>query len=111
MPTSPRDAGRTKSTLGVGHKIATVDFLLVLSRYHLPWGTDSDTLTISWTERDGPPVSRPKRRGFGTMVTKEMAERSLKGNVDLDYAPSGATWRLTCPAANALEHRQPAEIA
>jgi hypothetical protein len=23
--------------------------------------------------------------------------------VDLDYAPSGLTWRLTCPAANALE--------
>jgi len=32
-----------------------------------------------------------------------MAERSVGGVVDLDYAPSGLTWRLTCPAANALE--------
>jgi hypothetical protein len=32
-----------------------------------------------------------------------MAERSVGGQVDLDYAPSGMTWRLTCPAANALE--------
>jgi hypothetical protein len=32
-----------------------------------------------------------------------MAERSVNGTVDLDYAPSGLTWHLTCPAANALE--------
>jgi hypothetical protein len=35
-----------------------------------------------------------------------MAERSVDGKVDLDYAPSGLTWRLACPAANALEPRQ-----
>jgi hypothetical protein len=27
----------------------------------------------------------------------------VDGTVDLDYAPSGLTWRLTCPATNALE--------
>jgi hypothetical protein len=32
-----------------------------------------------------------------------MTARSVDGAVDLDYAPSGVTWRLTCPAANALE--------
>jgi hypothetical protein len=32
-----------------------------------------------------------------------MAERSLEGKVDLDYAASGVTWRLICPAANVLE--------
>jgi hypothetical protein len=26
--------------------------------------------------------------------------------VDLDYAPSGLTWRLTCPVENALEPRE-----
>jgi hypothetical protein len=34
---------------------------------------------------------------------EQMTERSIGGAVDLDYAPSGLTWRLTCPAANALE--------
>jgi hypothetical protein len=34
---------------------------------------------------------------------KEMAERSVDGRVELDFAPSGVTWRLTCPRANALE--------
>jgi PAS domain S-box-containing protein len=71
-------------------------------RVDIRWSCDSDTLTMSWTERDGPPVSAPERRGFGTIVMKAMAERSLDGTVDLDYAPSGVMWRLTCPAANAL---------
>jgi PAS domain S-box-containing protein len=80
-------------------------------RVDVGWGTDGDTLTISWTERDGPPVSRPKQHGFGTTVMKAMVERSLDGKVDLDYAPSGVVWRLTCPAANALGRRLHAEIA
>jgi hypothetical protein len=32
-----------------------------------------------------------------------MAERSVDGTVDLDYASSGLTWRLICPAATVLE--------
>jgi PAS domain S-box-containing protein len=73
-------------------------------RVDICWGTDGDTLTMSWAEREGPPVSAPKRRAFGTIVTEAMAARSVDGEVQLDYAPSGLIWRLTCPAANALEH-------
>jgi len=72
-------------------------------RVEVCWGCHGDTFTMSWTERDGPPVSAPKRRGFGTIVMEVMMERSVGGVVDLDYAPSGVTWRLTCPAAGALE--------
>jgi len=61
------------------------------------------SLTESWIESDGPSVSAPKRRGFGTIVMEAMAERSVGGKVQLDYAPSGLIWRLTCPAANALQ--------
>jgi PAS domain S-box-containing protein len=69
----------------------------------ISWWTDGETFKMSWIEREGPPVFAPKRRGFGTVVTQEMAERSVHGKVDLEYAPSGVTWRLTCPAVNALE--------
>ncbi len=72
-------------------------------RVHISWGTDADTFTMSWTERDGPPVAAPGRRGFGTIVMEAMTERSVGGAVHLDYAPSGLTWRLTCPVTNALE--------
>jgi PAS domain S-box-containing protein len=73
-------------------------------RVDVRWGTDGDTFTISWVESDGPPAYAPKRRGFGTIVIEAMAAHSVDGTVDLDYALSGVTWRLTCPTANALEH-------
>jgi PAS domain S-box-containing protein len=72
-------------------------------RVDIGWGTDGDIFTMSWTEREGPPATAPRQRGFGTLVMESMAERSVDGAVDLDYAPSGLTWRLTCPAGNALE--------
>jgi PAS domain S-box-containing protein len=80
-------------------------------RVEVCWGTDSDALAMSWTERDGPPVSVPKQRGFGTVVMETMAERSVNGTVDIDYAPSGLTWHLTCPAANALESWEREQIS
>jgi PAS domain S-box-containing protein len=72
-------------------------------RVDVCWGTASDTFTMSWIEYDGPPVSAPKRRGFGTIVIETMAKHSLDAAVELDYAPSGVTWRLACPALNPLE--------
>jgi PAS domain S-box-containing protein len=72
-------------------------------RVDIGWGTNGDTLTMSWTERDGPRVSAPKQRGFGTIVMEMMAERSVGGKVNLSYAPTGVTWHLCCPSANALE--------
>jgi PAS domain S-box-containing protein len=72
-------------------------------RVYVSWGTVDDNFTLSWTEREGPPVSAPKRRGFGTIVMEAMTERSIDGKVELNYAPSGLSWRLTCPTGNALE--------
>jgi PAS domain S-box-containing protein len=72
-------------------------------RVNIGWRIDSDTLTMNWTEREGPPVSGPQRRGFGTIVMETMAERSMDGKVHLDYARSGLTWRLACPAASVVE--------
>jgi PAS domain S-box-containing protein len=72
-------------------------------RVEIGWGTDNETFTMSWTEREGPPVSAPDRRGFGSVVMEAMAARSVDGKVDLDYAPAGLAWRLTCAAEKSLE--------
>jgi len=72
-------------------------------RVNACWGIESNTFNMSWIETDGPPVSAPERRGFGTMVMEAMAEHSVDGTVHLEYAPAGVTWRLLCLAANALE--------
>jgi len=60
---------------------------------------------MDWTERNGPPVRPPDRRGFGTTVMESMAKRAVDGAVQLEYDTAGVTWHLTCPAANALERR------
>jgi hypothetical protein len=52
-----------------------------------------------------------QRQRFGTIVLQEMAERSVVGGVNLDYAPSGLTWRSSCPAANAPEHQEHGRIS
>ena len=72
-------------------------------RVDLGWRLGGDIFAMSWTERDGPPVRPPERRGFGSTVIASMAKRSVDGEVELDYAPSGLVWHLTCSTANALE--------
>jgi two-component sensor histidine kinase len=72
-------------------------------RIDIEWGVDDGNVAISWTERGGPPVQPPSHQGFGTTVVDAMAKRAVDGEVQLDYAPSGLAWHLTCPAANALE--------
>src|SRR5229473_2001104 len=67
------------------------------------WRLDGDIFAMSWTESKGPPVSEPKRRGFGSTVIDSMVKQTVNGAVQLDYIPSGVVWNLTCPAANALE--------
>jgi PAS domain S-box-containing protein len=74
-------------------------------RVDVGWRLESDIFAMNWTERDGPPVRPPERRGFGSTVIDSMAKRTVSGDVALDYAPSGLEWRLTCPAANALERQ------
>jgi PAS domain S-box-containing protein len=67
------------------------------------WQLDGNMFAMSWTERKGPPVSQPKRRGFGSTVIDPMVRQTVNGEAHLDFIPSGVTWNLTCPAANALE--------
>jgi two-component sensor histidine kinase len=67
------------------------------------WGVEGDMFTMSWIEHDGPPVSPPKQTGFGSTVITSLPELTIGGEAQLEHAPSGTTWRLTCPAGDALE--------
>ncbi len=53
---------------------------------------------LSWRESGGPPVERPTRRGFGSVVIERTVAQALDGKVTIDYAPSGFTWLLEFPA-------------
>jgi PAS domain S-box-containing protein len=69
----------------------------------IAWRADDDLFKMSWTERHGPPVRPPDHRGFGTTVLESMAKQAVDGAVQLEYDAAGVVWRLTCPAANAVE--------
>jgi two-component sensor histidine kinase len=75
-------------------------------RIDIGWKSEGDVFTMNWSECNGPLVRPPKHRGFGSTVLESMAKFAVGGEVQLDYAPSGLQWRLTCPAANALEYRR-----
>jgi hypothetical protein len=100
-----RERQRARSAARAFYDMLTTKDRTHRGRVDVRWNFSDDAFTMSWTEREGPCVSAPTRCGFGTMVLERMAESSLGGTVDLDYARSGLTWRLTCPAGNALEGR------
>ena len=50
---------------------------------------DAERLTLSWREMDGPPVTPPTRRGFGTRLIVGGLAHQLDGDVKLDFAPDG----------------------
>lgn len=50
---------------------------------------------LVWRERNGPPVTPPARRGFGTRLITDVLARDFNGTVDLVYAPEGVTCTLT----------------
>jgi two-component sensor histidine kinase len=59
---------------------------------------------MSWRERDGPPPSEPKRRGFGYSVLVRMVEHALDAEVALDYSSGGLVWQLEAPYSSVAEH-------
>lgn len=65
------------------------------------------TFTMGWREYEGPAVTPPSRKGFGTTVISSLAERSLDAKVSLGFPAEGLCWRLECPASQVLDGGHP----
>jgi PAS domain S-box-containing protein len=59
-------------------------------------------LVLEWTESGGPPVEKPKRRGFGGRLLEQGLAGEFNGRVLLDYRPEGLFCRIELPM-HALE--------
>lgn len=59
-------------------------------------------LAISWAESNGPAVSPPKRRGFGSQVLERGLAMEIDAEVSLDYAPSGLQCSIDIPLVGDL---------
>jgi PAS domain S-box-containing protein len=75
----------------------------------IEWRVLDDRLLVSWLERGGPRVTTPSRRGFGMTVIESLTKMGLSGEVHLDFAPEGLSWRLDCPSERVLDRHQQIE--
>ena len=54
-------------------------------------------LDLTWTERGGPPVEAPARRGFGTFMIERVLANDLEGEVTLDFGKEGLRCVVRAP--------------
>jgi two-component sensor histidine kinase len=59
---------------------------------------DGERLILCWHEKDGPPVSAPTRRGFGSQVMERGLAHELDGKVSLEFRPGGVVCTIDIPA-------------
>ena len=59
---------------------------------------EGDRLILRWQEKDGPPVTPPTRKGFGSRVIERGLPHELKGTVNLDYRMDGVVCTINIPA-------------
>jgi len=62
--------------------------------------TEAATLTLTWTEHGGPPITpstNPPGKSFGTKLIEGALPRQLHGEGHLTFAPTGVTYTLTLP--------------
>jgi PAS domain S-box-containing protein len=58
---------------------------------------EAPRLTLTWTERGGPEVSTPSRRGFGTRMIEQGLAAELGGTVTIDFAAAGLICTVDAP--------------
>jgi PAS domain S-box-containing protein len=54
-------------------------------------------IVLQWREIDGPPVSPPVQRGFGSTMIERGLALELDGKIDLDYRPDGVVCTMNFP--------------
>ncbi len=106
-------SARAAQTLGMAlHELATNAAKYgALANGHgqvgIGWRLDAEgeepVFHMTWREQGAENVAPPAKRGFGSVVICQMVERDLDAKVDLDYPPSGVTWRMACPAGEVLQ--------
>ena len=60
--------------------------------------SNGDRLRLIWREKDGPPVTPPSRKGFGSRVIERGLAHELEGTAHLDYRADGVVCTIDFPA-------------
>jgi two-component sensor histidine kinase len=60
--------------------------------------SEGNRLLLRWQEKNGPPVTPPSRKGFGSRVLERGLPHELEGTVHLDYRADGLICTINFPA-------------
>jgi two-component sensor histidine kinase len=59
--------------------------------------TRAPRFSFRWVESNGPPVTTPQRRGFGSRLIERGLAQDLDGNIRLEFPPSGVICIIDAP--------------
>jgi PAS domain S-box-containing protein len=59
-----------------------------------PSDGEDESFELLWEEKDGPPVSVPSTRGFGSRLILQVLPSELRGDARIDYRPEGVRFSL-----------------
>ncbi|MBA3324565.1 MAG: PAS domain S-box protein [Rhodobacteraceae bacterium] len=62
-------------------------------------GAGGDRFRFTWTERGGPHVAPPTRKGFGSQLIERSVAGEFGGAARIDYAPEGLVCEFDAPLA------------
>ncbi len=66
-------------------------------RVTVDWDIADGRFRLRWEERGGPPVSMPSRKGFGSRLIERGLASELRGQVRIDYRPTGVICTIEAP--------------
>ncbi len=73
-------------------------------RVQVDWGISADgpvaRFRLRWTESDGPPVTPPPRKGFGSRLIERGLSLELGGRAAIDFRPEGIVYSIDAPLAH-----------
>ena len=64
-------------------------------RLSIVWTLKDSVVRLRWEEKDGPPVTPPLRRGFGSRLIERSLATDLGGEASIDFAPTGVVCTIT----------------
>ena len=66
---------------------------------HVTWAAIGETLTLVWQEHGGPPVTKPKKSGFGTKLLERVVAGDFGGQITMAFDIAGLVATISIPLA------------
>ncbi|HUQ37097.1 MAG TPA: HWE histidine kinase domain-containing protein [Aestuariivirga sp.] len=76
----------------------------ILIEWTIEPSAQGDRLILTWTEKGGPSVSPPSRKGFGSRMIEQGLTHELEGTAHLDYTPEGLICTMNFPAQKVIHY-------